>query len=268
MRFLWFTLLLIPSLAFSADPPCTLNSNDEVTDTADCQAAATTYTAFVYNVGLCVSEPSPGNLGSCEFWNPKAGEFIFTETSESELIPTRELAPGSYDWLIIIQSPTFKVQGVANFANPMKGYGTSAGTTCWSRGITYNQSTFSIGSRNDWTTECGSSAPNEIPTNQLTYDTFMNGSFVASATATQPSGKLEDVYLTDTNLSLATSYAAVSRMISVTPLSSTIIVPEIPDNQTFQIEFDRSEGMNLKIDNSDEVRMVRAGTIEVTFSRQ
>jgi hypothetical protein len=105
------------------------------------------------------------------------------------------------------------------------------------------------------------------PPNQITYNSMSSSSFVASATGIQPSGKVEDIYLTKADLSLAISAAEVVKILSITHLASTVPVPEAPDGQTFQIVFDRSAGMNMTI-NTNDATLIRAGTIEVTFSRQ
>ena len=260
-------ILLSSVYANASDPSCTLSSG-AITDTDDCTQEADEYTVYLYDIALCTSEPSPGNLASCEFWNPVPGYFTFTPSSTSALVVRNEIPSGSYGWLLIVQDPVMTVRGSATFANSMDGYGTSSGTKCWSRGVDVEISNISSLIRADWTAECGSSFPSTIPANNVDYDTFSVFSFLASTTFTQPSGKVEKLYLTDGNYDLATSSGAITRFLSVTPISPALTVPTNPDEAAFSITFDRSEGVNYKIDNTNDLEAVRIGTIEVTITTE
>ena len=269
MKYLYIFLLLGFYSISHADPACTLNSNNEITDTSDCNVEAEEYIVNIWNIGLCTTRPSAGSLSSCYFWDVETGDYVITPTTQSDLKPTSEIPAGNYTWLIVVQDPTFKIRSRATFASSKNGYNSTSGSKCWTRGSSVNLYGLDLSNNLNWNAECGTSFPSTTPQNSITYDSLTRHNFLASGSVTHPSGKVEDLFLAKEDLTIASNTSEALRMVSITPLSSVIRMHSGTDEgiNKFEINLDRSVVSAISIDSTTDISGIFIGPVEVTLSQ-
>ena len=258
-------ILVVSQLSFAADPVCTVSSG-KITDTSDCRSEADEYTLYLYDIGLCTSEPTPGNLSSCSFWGVEPGYFTMTPQSTTDLSISNEVKNGTYRWFVTVQSQQIGLKASKRFSSSLNG-NTASGEFCWTRGYTYNLLGWDTSNRSEWTAECGSAFPSSIPKNTINYDSLTRHSFLASGTKTLPSGKTGKMYLTkaDASFSSAISASEVERLLWVSQLDAPITISD--KRKTFSMTIDRSMGTLVNIDSSVNLSGLLPNTFEITFAQ-
>lgn len=260
-----YLLLLLPfSLVHGSE--CSLIQG-EIINTEDCRHEALLLRVELQNLGLCTSEPTPNDITSCEFFNLKPGVFEITSTTETALNPTRHVSGGRYSWMIYFTSADHDLSAAVEFDSDMAGAGSTFGKYCWTNGKSKRIFGGNSSSRSDWTTDCGSSLPDQIPTNRITIDSFQSSSFDPIEDVLQPSGRYETSYLLNASNELAQAANDVVNMMSTVPLDVGFVIPDDPSQQKLVFTFDRSQGAYLHInDSGSSFSYVDPGVIEVELT--
>ena len=247
----FFIFMFISASSFAANftqIPCTLDSNDLITNTRGygsgsevlCDFQANSVKLNVYKFALCTQEPifnpssAPTNLSSCTFIYDSASPTLITVTSSSGLNISDVTQPeaGTYPYALVIMSNTLYVKGAAHFnGTRIAELGSTSGEYCWTNGsvLSANFGTMTLLSGNGLT--CGNTVGGNYDFNQVTWNWPTWPNIIPSEDV--PNGNNTDYFLNDSLVGVngtKSRWAAVHRFDTPVTISATTTAIEMAVN--------------------------------------
>lgn len=236
-----FTLVLsqlvTPNGFAASNYICATNAAGEITNSSwapvspgsgDCSFEALGVKIEAYDVGYCTSEPTATDTSMCSFWDIEGDPAVIeiTKNGISNLIPQKQIPPGTYTHSVFYQSNKAIVRASLKFADSRTGR-TGSGEYCWTVSGDWVKSNDASYPRSSYTAECGSTPPtsSEIEYATYIYDNFGSGVFSGSETDVY-SGRIKKNHLLDKQFNPITSNSTDGIIMTIEQFVEPIIFRE------------------------------------------
>ena len=258
--------VLISGISYGAT--CTVNANGEVTDTTACTTDTDLRIMTIYEIGLCLSEPTGPTTtsafqptSSCtKIFDNSVGSRVGIRSSGSTALngsAPLDINTGNYSWMYLFMDPRAGINTNVTFSSARSTDSSSSGNTaretgtkCWTKS----------GDKYNWYPNAWSVTPTNIVcgntiSGQDTAWTLQNSLDASSGVyyqAVSTAGGTYKIHLTKTDktratTSSATSMGDVAKVLVLAPVSTSIT----DDTRTIDLSFKVLDGTNVdQITNS------------------
>lgn len=224
-------VLVVSQSANASDLPCAKDGSGNVTDVANCYAAASDMWFAVTKVMLCSSIEAPTtslvtNTRNCvPFYSSGGSSPVQVQTGQTQfpgqVVSLQSLMPGNrqtfYRYAYIESEPSISLKATTRFAANRTAVDGTSGSTCWTKDATI----YSYASSTPTTSASCGSTPSAGVTKVL-LNSLSSGSSISSYTSTNTG---VSTYLVDStgkvvpNNVPSGSMGGVTKMINIQPIS-------------------------------------------------
>jgi hypothetical protein len=255
-------------------------SASPITDTGDalsCLTEPDIYKIKIYEMGLCTGAPTLANMATTcisALDNPAGGLVTVANGANSDVLGTfTRPANGTYAHGYLVIAPEFRVTATKTFTTTLTGQGGGTGTTCWTLAGTFRDSKSStaydgsgaltpISPDNNTTymAKCGALGAAAPAETIIVQDSFNGTKLESAGLATisfSDGGSTISGSLTDSDLAIAGTSAAVTRMVGFVSFAAPVTITD--DSTTFVSSFRTSKGSLMDYATGDKMTYIGSG---------